>query len=370
MIDKAVIGHLLPVGMASSSSSVVVSESVVDNIQEIKEANETVVESIQEVKEANENLDASLETKAQEKIEALRQRGEPVSILVIGPTGSGKSTLINALMGDTVAEAGHGATSVTIEVKKYKGEFKGVKMDIYDTIGFSDSEGKSDGSILKEIAAVTKFDLVLVCMKLEDRVDRDIKKVFVELARSLRKEMWRRTIIVATFANMFIQLESVLETKPDKEQAIKNKISDFKKYVSKCLNDHVDEDIVRNIPYCIAGTGRKRKLPTTDDWLKDLWSTCIDRCSDEAQPFLKKLAKYRLAVEAGAVGTSAGAGVLIGAGIGAVAGSVFPGVGTAIGAGVGGAIGGGAGAIVGGVISVSGVVAGRVVENKQKLIKY
>ena len=384
MIDKAVIGHLLPVGMASSSSSVVVSESVVDNIQEIKEANETVVESIQEikeanetvvesiqeVKEANENLDASLETKAQEKIEALRQRGEPVSILVIGPTGSGKSTLINALMGDTVAEAGHGATSVTIEVKKYKGEFKGVKMDIYNTIGFSDSEGKSDGSILKEIAAVTKFDLVLVCMKLEDRINRDIKKVFTELARSLHKEMWKNAIVVATFANLFIKLDSVPETKPGRKQAIKDKISEFQRYVSECLNSHVDENIIRDIPYCVAGKEKKRNLPTTDDWLKDLWSTCIIRCSDEAQPFLTMLAKHRLAVEGGAVSASAGAGILIGVGIGAVAGSIVPGIGTAIGAGVGGAIGGGAGAIAGGVISSGAVVAGRVVENKQKLMKH
>ena len=335
-----------------ASSSLLVSESV-------------VVDSVQEVEGSNEDLDGEHEKKVQEKVEALKQRGEPVSILVIGPTGSGKSTLINALMGDTVAEAGHGAASVTIEVKKYEGEFKGMKMNIYDTIGFRDTKGKSDGSILKEIAAVNKFDLVLVCMKLEGRVNRDIKKVFVELALSLRKEMWRRTIVVATFANMFIQLDSVPETKPGKEQAIKDKISEFKKYVSECLNGHVDKNIIHDIPYCVAGTGKKKKLPTTKDWLQDLWSTCIVRCSDEAQPFLTMLAKHRLAVEVGAVGASAGAGVLIGAGIGAVAGSIVPGIGTAIGAGVGGAIGGGAGAVVGGVVSVSGVAAGRVVANKQ-----
>ena len=68
-----------------ASSSVDVPESVVDNIQEVKEA--------------NENLDAEYEKKFQKKMEALKQRGEPVSILVIGPTGAGKSTLINALMG-------------------------------------------------------------------------------------------------------------------------------------------------------------------------------------------------------------------------------------------------------------------------------
>ena len=219
----------------ASSSSVVVSETVVD--------------SVEEVKEANENLDSEHEKKFHEKMEALKQRVEPVSILVIGPTGSGKSTLINALMGKTMAEAGHGAKGVTTEVGEYEGEFKGVKIKIYDTIGFRDTEGKSDGSILKEIAAVNKFDLVLVCMKLEDRVNRDIKKVFVELALSLHKEMWRRTIVVATFANLFIKLDSVPETKPDRERAIKDKISAFQEHVSECLKGHVDEDIIHDIPY-------------------------------------------------------------------------------------------------------------------------
>ena len=186
------------------------------------------VAGIQEVKEENENLDAEDERRIQEKVEALRRRAEPVSILVIGPTGSGKSTLINALMGKTMAEAGHGAKGVTTKVGEYEGEFKGVKIKIYDTIGFRDSEGRSDGSILKEIAAVNKFDLVLVCMKLEGRVNRDIKKVFVELALSLRKEMWRRTIVVATFANMFIKLGSVPETESGRKQAIKEKFLTFK----------------------------------------------------------------------------------------------------------------------------------------------
>ena len=344
---------------------------------------------VQIVQEANVNLDAScrsteevngtninfeqfdsLSPEMQEKMEALRQRGQPVNILVIGPTGSGKSTLINALMGKTVAKAGHGAKGVTREVGEYEGEFMNVKMKIYDTIGFRDSEGKTDSSILKEIAASKEFDLVLVCIKLEDRISRDIQKIFVELALSLREEVWKNAIVVATFANLFIKLDSVPETKSGREQAIKDKISEFQESVFECLKGHVGENIIRDIPYRIAGKAKKRKLPTTDDWLQVLWDTCIDRCSDEAQPFLTMLAKHRLAVEAGAFSASVGVGIVLGIGIGAAGGSVVPGLGTAIGAGVGGAVGGGAGAIVGSSVSGTGIFVGRFMERMRKIRKH
>ena len=121
---------------------------------------------VQLVQEPNVNLEASvggnnytkekdepnLSQGMQERVEARRQRGESVNILVIGPTGSGKSTLVNALMGRTVARVGEGTSSVTRQVKKHEGEFEGVKIRVYDTVGFSDTEGRSEDSIVKEIA--------------------------------------------------------------------------------------------------------------------------------------------------------------------------------------------------------------------------
>ena len=158
----------------------------------------------------NEDFDVSLETKAQKKVETLRRRGEPVNILVIGPTGSGKSTLINALkLGDTVATVGEGAASVTSQVEKYEGEYEGVNIRVYDTVGFSDSKGKSDKNIVREIAKANKFDLILICLRMDSRSDDKVKKMFTVLSSLLNKEMWERTVIVLTFTNSFLQLDNI-----------------------------------------------------------------------------------------------------------------------------------------------------------------
>ena len=166
---------------------------------------ESVVD-IQEVKEANENLDAANEKKFEEKVEALRQRAEPVNILVIGPTGAGKSTLVNALLGDTVAKVKHGAASCQTELVLHHGNYEGIEITVYDTVGFSDTKGKSEDNIVKEIAKANKFDLILICIRMDCRADDKVKKMFKVLCDNISQQMWERTVIVLTFTNMFLQL--------------------------------------------------------------------------------------------------------------------------------------------------------------------
>uniref|UniRef100_A0A1X7TCX5 G domain-containing protein n=1 Tax=Amphimedon queenslandica TaxID=400682 RepID=A0A1X7TCX5_AMPQE len=279
------------------------------------------------------------------KLEELHIRDVPVSILVIGPTGVGKSELVNALFGKDVAKVGHGLESVTSEVVAYEGEYKGVKMTVYDTVEFRDTKGKSDYSILLNIDKHGKYDLILICTKLGDRADRDM---LVGLASILHEDMWKRTVVVLTFANHFITLRSVVRMGPGK--AIKEKIDECKKYFVENLSSHVKKDVLEGIPFCIAGVEDEKKLLTTDDWLQMLWEMCIEQSSDEARPFLTVFAKYQRHIKTGVllgaglvVGASVGTGVIsggtgsaIGAGIGTAS---VPGVGTALGAGLGSVIG-------------------------------
>ncbi|XP_011408976.1 PREDICTED: GTP-binding protein A-like, partial [Amphimedon queenslandica] len=179
-----------------------------DTMETIPEINQSIVPA------SLRNLNEEEVRMLQEAIQRLSERGEPINILVIGPTGVGKSTLINALLGDAVQEGqrateGQGAAPVQSEVEVHTGKYEGIEIKVYDTTGFGDTRGKSDVSIIEEIAKDKKFDLVLICMRMDCRVNEGVKKMFSTLGDMMNKEMWDRSVVVLTFVNTFLQQKSI-----------------------------------------------------------------------------------------------------------------------------------------------------------------
>ena len=58
-----------------------------------------------------------------------------LNLLILGKTGVGKSSLINALFGKEVAKAGPGKP-ISTHIKKYETELDGKKVNLYDSMGF------------------------------------------------------------------------------------------------------------------------------------------------------------------------------------------------------------------------------------------
>uniref|UniRef100_A0A1X7SG70 AIG1-type G domain-containing protein n=1 Tax=Amphimedon queenslandica TaxID=400682 RepID=A0A1X7SG70_AMPQE len=266
-------------------------------------------------------------------------------------------------MGKDMTSICHGAESVQSKIDEYEGEVIGMKIKIYDTVGFGDTRGKSGEHIVQEIA-INKFDLILICLKFDSRAYGDVKDMFTTLKKEISKEMWERSVIVLTFTNMFLQLGSIKRLKDEeKEKSIHHKINAFKNKVSEFLSDQVTEETIHNIPFCIAGEEDEKKLPTTKDWLVALWESCIDRCSERSRPLLKFYSTQRLLGITGNISlptvTGAVAGGIIGAGVGVV--GHVPGMvgGAALGAGIGAAVMG----------SVSGAFVRKDTQKKSSLNK-
>ena len=111
------------------------------------------------------------------------------NILVIGDSGVGKSTLINAVLGEEIAESGFGEKGTTKELKVYESDV--LDFRIIDTVGFEPSFFKRMGAInavkkwsknaIKEGKENSDINVIWFC------VEGTSSKLFPEAIKSLSK---------------------------------------------------------------------------------------------------------------------------------------------------------------------------------------
>ena len=140
------------------------------------------------------------------------------SILVVGEIGSGKSTLINNLLGEKISPVGDSMESSTSEISKFNGVVEGVPVCIYDTPGLDDSRSDMDEKILadmREALQSTEINVVIYCFKMSEirfrgslvRIFKDYGEVGVN---------WKHTVIALTFADALPKPRSAMREAEEK----------------------------------------------------------------------------------------------------------------------------------------------------------
>ena len=204
-------------------------------------------------------------------------------ILVIGPVASAKLPVIEALFGST------SLTKLKERDAASQVEIYGInsKIRVYKPIGFGNIEGKSHYDIIKEIAGLNTFHLVLICVRLDLCLDGNVKSMFSILHEEGTDEIWKRSIVVLTHANTFLNLDSINELPNDK---LFEKMSDEIKKFKDNINDFIRKPVASDLemPFCVAGSVREKNLPTTVDWIDQLRKACLNRSNGDACHLIKK----------------------------------------------------------------------------------
>ena len=152
-----------------------------------------------------------------------------ISIFLTGKTGSGKSTLVNAIVGRSVAEEGEDPDPMTAEVKCYEHERDGITLKVWDSPGLQDGTDQEERYIADMKAKCTEVDLYLLCINVYEsvRFNRDNREIeaIKKLTETFGSSMWENTVVALTFANQ-------IEDKNQPMTEVKRKISRIQHQIS------------------------------------------------------------------------------------------------------------------------------------------
>ena len=235
------------------------------------------------------------------KVRRLQSEGKGgLRILVTGRTGAGKSSLVNSIVGEYVAEEGDNLpyTGIT-KVAKYEKKVGDIEVTIYESPdlqdGFDDQEVAK--LYLKDLEEnCGEVDLKLYCVKMTDRMYETEETAIIKLSNSFgMDEFWRNTLIVLTFAN---------KVKPPRSGSLtlvdhyKKRLVQWKTVLQRTLTEkaQITEEVVENVPIVPAGFSAEPSLPAAkcDYWLSELWLQSLDRTKDIAKPILLSINWERL----------------------------------------------------------------------------
>ena len=216
-----------------------------------------------------------------------------ITFVLVGKTGSGKSRLVNALIGRHVATEGHKLVAETTKVLRYKTTTKeGISITVWDTPGLEDGSSR-EGQYLTSIARTVKqVDLLVFCAAMNDRRIRTEDETTIKrITEAFGTEIWRNGMIALTFANV---LRPPSEQTNDEEAFFQRRLGDFEEEYHKFL---VRANSVIPVPVVPAGDIGVPKLPNCKDWLPQFWLCAFQRTARSAKPAMLQINYSRLRLD-------------------------------------------------------------------------
>ena len=96
------------------------------------------------------------------------EKSKSISILIAGKTGTGKSTLINAILGKEVVKVGKTLMPETTKVSVHMQKVEDITVKIYDSPGLQDSTGNEPKYVAEIRDKCSNVDLFIYCIRMSE----------------------------------------------------------------------------------------------------------------------------------------------------------------------------------------------------------
>ena len=288
-----------------------------------------------------------------------------ITIVCVGKLGTGKSALVNGIVGRKVAKEGSSAFTQTADITLFEetiqiSEKRGVVIRIWDTPGLGDGFNCNEEEYMKKLAIrVEQSDLLLYCLDMRRRMEKSDMEEMQQLTKHAGIDIWRNAVFALTFANRVVPED---EEEEDTSKYFQVALKSWEEAILRVLTEKVrlPGDIIDEVS--IVPTGyMKHSPPDRQEWFTPFWKTAFAKTKGSAQPTLLQInidrcttsTTYVQAAESQPfqmnifvipedviIAVGSGIGIIpICTGVGALVGLAGGPVGVAIGAGIGGGVG-------------------------------
>ncbi|XP_065840114.1 uncharacterized protein [Oscarella lobularis] len=205
-------------------------------------------------------------------------------LLLVGKTGVGKSTLVNSLFGEKVAEEGCTTERVTTQIKRYTIQEKDMQVTVWDTPGLLDfqlldshvpnQQKKRSAAYLTQMRGIGSIDLLLFCVESVNNVaSKDDADTVGLITTAFGKKVWDHALVVFTKANLIRDPSS-----DDDEKHMNITIGSLVKQYDLILRNHgsLTEEQASKVPFVPVGSNRDKVLADGRPWKPELWVTAAE----------------------------------------------------------------------------------------------